>query len=191
MGYQKLMVLLTKETSALPDSDGPLVSYVTYRAQEPKALPAWLLAQGFHKAYTQRRITSSNLCCKVAHEISFAQEDEVREFFKEYFPPIMADLPMEGMFGTLIAVRDNTGKPLGILHYDDTKMPRIVAVRPEARGQGIASSLFARLNEVKGDKELKGWVRDGNDSAYHLYVGLGFQLDGLCSDVYIYEPEGL
>jgi GNAT superfamily N-acetyltransferase len=190
LGYQKLMVQLTDLQAMLPTVNSPLVSYVTYRKEPSQDLAKWLCSQGFHKAFTQRQLVADTLSCRCTHEISMASEQEAQDFFLEFFSPIMADLPLFGMFGSLICVRDSLGSPLGMLHFE-AGMTRNIAVRSQAERQGIARSLLAHLSESKGDRKLKVWVRDDNDKANRLYAGVGFQFEGLCSDIYIYEPEEL
>ncbi len=54
-------------------------------------------------------------------------------------------------------------------------------VRPDARGQGIASQLLAHLVEVArtdGASRIALWVADGNDAARRVYLAAGFEPTG-------------
>lgn len=68
----------------------------------------------------------------------------------------------------------------------DRRLPsgrEIVAmwVRPDARGEGIASQLLAHLVEVArtdGATRVALWVADGNDAARRVYLAAGFEPTG-------------
>jgi GNAT superfamily N-acetyltransferase len=86
---------------------------------------------------------------------------------------------------TVIAYLD--GRPVGTATLiGDRRVAsgrEIVAmwVRPDARGQGIASQLLTHLVEVArtdGASRIALWVADGNDAARRVYLAAGFEPTG-------------
>jgi len=165
-----------------------LVSYTTYRNEPDEIIAEKLNALGFRYKLTQIRLCASDLNIETNAVITPATEEEAIELFSEAFDPLYADLPCRGMFQNLAALRDSSGKPLGIVHYDDTKALLLIAVRPDAKKQGIATSLVAefakKCSSLPGDYHI--WVVDNNEAALNLYRKLGFSPDRLKSDLYIF-----
>jgi [ribosomal protein S18]-alanine N-acetyltransferase len=67
-----------------------------------------------------------------------------------------------------------------------------VAVDPDRRRRGIATSLLERLFELTRDDERRGYtleVRISNEDAIHLYEKLGFEARGLRRGYYTDNRE--
>jgi GNAT superfamily N-acetyltransferase len=190
-GYSKLYFRVADPRAALPRAEEPITVYLTYRGEPDGFSADWLAAQGFTRRHTQVRLAAERINAVSRHGVTPAGEDEALALFNTAFPNLTADLPRRGRFRTLRAVRGADGSPLGILHHDGAREPLLIAVRPEARGRGVASSLFADF--VDASARLRGayhiWAAEGNEPALRLYGKLGFAPEGLKSDLYIRTGE--
>jgi ribosomal-protein-alanine N-acetyltransferase len=79
-----------------------------------------------------------------------------------------------------------------VSRYVDAWHVMNVAVAPEQRRQGIATTLLGRLFELTGDDERRGYtleVRVSNAGAIALYERLGFETRGLRRGYYTDNRE--
>lgn len=80
----------------------------------------------------------------------------------------------------------------GLLLVSDEGQVTNVAVRPQRRGQGVATRLMEALKEEakkRGAKRLFLEVRAGNSAARHVYEKSGFTAVGLRRGFYRKPPE--
>jgi len=186
--YRKLLYRVTNFTAAaLPARDMPLVTFTVYKGEPNAQESEWLLSQGFRLEHTRHFLTAEAVRAEVRHEITPATEDEALALFDATFSPYVMDLPMRGHFQNLAAVRDGNGEPLGIVYYETALSPQVIAVKPEARGQGVGSSLLGYVASVAPEGLFRYCVVDYNETAYGLYRKLGFSPSGVRSDVFILE----
>ncbi|MDR0951577.1 MAG: GNAT family N-acetyltransferase [Oscillospiraceae bacterium] len=175
----------------LPPCTEPLSSYLPFRAAPDAEAEAWLFSQGFVYRHTELKLTAESISAPRRHEITPATGEEADEFFRLTFPNRKADLPERAFYETLQAVRDESGKPLGMVHYGGTREVLLISVLPQARGQGIALSLFSAYAD--GVAHLEGphriLVVDGNTPAQTLYAKLGYLADGLKINFYYKDPD--
>lgn len=184
-GYVKLFFQLKSHDAELPVTLEPLVSYVVYRDPEKSAeIGGWLIRQGFAVGSERVHLAAERLETAPSLEgIDRASTEEALALFDECFAPFCADLPPPELCGELLAVRSKTNEAMGIIH---TGNPICIAVRKNARRQGVASRLFSAYAAVQTGS-CKLWTDSDNDAALSFYHKLGFKADGLKAMRYIRE----
>ncbi len=83
---------------------------------------------------------------------------------------------------SVLAERDGRilGYLLGFLSQDDTGYIHAVAVRREARGEGLARTMYERFEElvrVRGARGLKAITAPGNTGSRAFHEALGFSVE--------------
>ena len=190
-GFHKLHFRIAGTDAVLPEHDGILAAYLTYReGRYPSDAANWLRAQGFTKKKTIIRHTAIQLNGNVSSEgIVTATADEVYSMFGEYFSEIETDFPSRGQFieTDTYCLRSAGGEPLGIFY--DMGRTRIIAVSQRARKQGIGRRLYlgfaaAKLRE-NGNFVFHAWINPENTPSLALFHSMGFTQDDTMTDCFV------
>ncbi|MDR3310566.1 MAG: GNAT family N-acetyltransferase [Oscillospiraceae bacterium] len=186
-GYVKLHFRVSDASARLPPRTETVVASFVYRSAPDPGISGWLTAQGFEHSASRLRLEAERLVVSPAGKtVTAATREEADDLFGSAFDKLTADLPSE--YGALLAVRDENGAAAGILHAGS---PRYIAVRPEYRGQGIASALYSAYaaSGAYGGGVLRAWVAERNPAARALYAKLGFEPDGYRAEYYVLSPR--
>jgi len=193
-GFSKLYFRVGDGSAELPEYDGILAAYLTYRDGYPDAAADWLRGKGFEYKKTLVRYTARSISGLLSGEgVEKPAPDEVYSMFGRFFSAVEADLPPRAMFDekSSFCIRAADGEPLGVLY--DMGRTRIVAVSEKARGQGIGKRLY-RAYALEKTSENKShvfyaWIAPDNYSSQAMYGAIGFVPDSTKTDCYIRYHE--
>ena len=187
-GFSKLYFRLLEKSAILPGFDGKLAAFLTFRDNQSMDIAAsWLQSQGFTKTKTIRRYTATAISCDLPYgDVERATSDEAYSFFREYFTEIEADMPCPELFEGALCVRSEDGRLIGALYMGQTL---VVAVAPEARGQGVGRKLYrayADVRAIEGRKPVfHEWISPDNTASIAMFKNLGFTPDNVLTETYI------
>ena len=189
-GFTKLHFRLMDKSATLSPFGGELAAFLTYREGCFQEIASeWLLNQGFAKTKTLRRHTAHSITCELPiDDVDYASADEAYGMFGEIFDSIESDMPCPELFEGALCVRSDAGRPIGVLYMGQTL---VVAVSPEARGQGVGRKLYkayADVREQKGKKTVfHEWISPDNTSSLAMFKKLGFTPDNVLTETYVYQ----
>ena len=190
-GFSKLYFRVADPVAKLPEFDGILAAYLTYReGRYPDAAADWLRGKGFEYKKTLVRYTAVKISGELSGEgVEKPAPDEIYSMFSRFFSAVEADLPRRGLFDekSSFCIRAPDGEPLGVLY--DMGRTRIVAVSEKARGQGVGKRLY-RAYALEKTSENKNhvfyaWIAPDNYSSQAMYGSLGFVPDSTKTDCFI------
>ena len=190
-GFRKLYFRVRDMSAELPQQDGTLAAYLTYRGSRyPDAAAEWLRGEGFEYTKTLVRHTAVRIIGELSDEgVEKPSPDEVYSMFGRFFSAVEADLPCRGMFEqkSSFCIRAPDGEALGVLY--DMGRTRIVAVSEKARGQGVGKRLY-RAYALEKTSENKNhvfyaWIAPDNTSSLAMYGSLGFVPDSTMTDCFV------
>jgi len=190
-GFSKLYFRVTDADAELPQYDGTLAAYLTYReGRYPDRAADWLRCRGFaYKKTLVRYSTGSIIGNQSGEGVVKPTPDEVYSMFGRFFSEVEADLPRREQFDedSSYCIRDADGAPLGVLY--DMGRTRIVAVNKRARGQGIGRRLYMAHALDKTSKNQNhvfyAWIAPDNTASIAMYSSMGFVPDTTMTDCFI------
>ena len=187
-GFAKLHFRLIDASAKLKSRDGMVAAYLTYRdGNSPEAAAAWLLGQGFRKIKTLRRHTATIITGDLTTDgVGRASVDEAYAMLGEYFGAAEADLPCRELFEGALCIRSEVGVQIGAIYLG---RPSILAVTPEARGNGVGRRLYRAYAAIKTSEDNKclfhEWVSPDNTESLAMFKSLGFAADDVFTDCYV------
>ena len=190
-GFRKLHFRLNDLTAELPEHNGIVAAYLTYRLGRYPDEPAeWLRTQGFEQKKKIVRHTAIRIRGDISNAgIDTASADEVYSLFGEIFDAIETDFPPREQFEerNTYCLRGAQGEPLGIFY--DMGRTRVIAVSPEARRQGIGRRLYmgyaaAKLLENE-NYIFNAWIHLENKASLALFSSMGFTQDDTMTDCFV------
>jgi GNAT superfamily N-acetyltransferase len=186
-GFIKLHFRLMDLSAELKSQEADLAAFLIYRQRlYPTSAADWLQDQGLSKIKTLRRYTAAEITGSLSVDgVEQASADEAYEMFGKHFIPVEADLPCRELFEGALCIRSRDGKPIGVLYMGQTL---VVAVAPEARGQGIGRKLYRAYAATKTREGKRTafheWISPDNTASIAMFQGLGFTPDDVITDIY-------
>jgi len=111
-------------------------------------------------------------------------------------PKHTSELPKRLSKGnTFVASRTKTSKPLGFLHLyltGEIAFFDMLAIHPAHRGKQLGQQLMSRGETYARSQHCtraRLFIDEGNDSAYRLYMKLGYTITGYFPAVRCYEMQ--
>lgn len=187
-----------------PEAEGPVVTEVPIRPKDAgseAALLAKLGAAGFSPLLRRVRLQ-----CYPADSVQAledpvhpgAPEDarEVLDLLRASLDPLTGCLPgvdelrEDGAQGNLLLTRSTDGGLTGVLQF--RRAPgfweiRHLAVRADARAQGLGTRLLRAFLSQVGQRRAQVWTGQTNAAALAAYQKVGFMQDGCHSSVLLRE----
>ena len=187
-GFTKLHFRLMDTSAKLKSREGTIAAYLTYReGNSPEDAAGWLLEQGFKKIKSLRRHTATNIVGDLTTDgVDRASADEAYFMLGEYFGAAEADLPCRELFEGALCIRSEERVPVGTIYLG---RPSILAVAPEARGDGVGRRLYRAYAAIKISEDNKSlfheWVSPDNAESLAMFKSLGFAADDVFTDCYV------
>ena len=190
-GFSKLYFRVEDITAKLPQFDGILAAYLTYRdGRYPDAAADWLRGNGFEYKKTLLRHSAGKITGELTDKgVEKPTPDEVYSMIGRYFSAVEADLPCRGVNEEKgsYCIRAPDGEPMGVFY--DMGRSRIVAVSEKARGQGVGKRLFLAYALKKFTENenhvFYTWIAPDNAPSLAMYRSLGFVQDSTKTDCFI------
>ena len=187
-GFTKLHFRLVDKSAFLAPQGETVAAFLTYRNdRRPSTAADWLLEQGFTRTKTLRRHTAAAITGALSLDgVEHMPPNEAYAMLSEYFSAVEADMPCRELFEGALCVRSQNGTPAGVLYMGQTL---VVAVAPEARGQGIGRKLYRAYAAVKAQAGKKPvfheWISPDNAASLSMFKSLGFTPDNVMTDCYV------
>lgn len=187
-----------------PEAEGPVVTEVPIRPKDAgseAALLAKLGAAGFSPLLRRVRLQyrpAGPTQAQKAPVRSGAPEDarEVLDLLRASLDPLTGCLPgvdelrQDGAQGNLLLTRGPDGTLTGVLQFRQAPgcwEIRHLAVRADARAQGLGTGLLRAFLTQLGDRRARVWTGADNQAALATYQKVGFLQDGCHSSVLLRE----
>lgn len=189
-GYIKLQFRLIDTSAVLPPHNGSIAAYLAYReGRYPEKAAQWLREQGFSYRKSLLRHYAKELTDGSSYErVEKASADEIYSMVGEYFEPAESDMPPRELFepSGVYCARAPDGKIIGLVY--DMGQTRVVAVSPEARGQGVGRRLYRAYAQERlfenNASVFHEWISPDNTASLAMFRSLGFVPDTAMSDCY-------
>lgn len=184
--------------AVLPELDAaqPIVCEVVQPPEDDSVTDCWLQKLGFAPLFRRVRLqheASASLAPAAVDAARTADLAAIRRILHICFDQRTGCLPDEAELqaivseGRMLCVRNDTGSPVGLLHFrrarGGTEL-RHLAVLPQYRGRHLAQALFAQYMQATNGQKSLLWVREDNTPARNLYHKCGYQPDGWSAVVY-------
>ena len=178
-------------------TDKPLMIEILFRGKdgEPEQVIRYWENQGFKRNLVRQNLTARYVDLNLSpsdekFDIHIAETEEEGKFakllFNDFFDPFSGDyIDSEDVEVLLrerhILIAYNNGNACGALHFYNVGICAWighVAVKPDARGQGLGRALvktYISLNHVDGKSRYALWVQSQNQAAIAMYERFGFK----------------